>query len=185
MKLSSGIIVTGLAATMLTTGAVLGTGFLSTAETTIGASAAATSPAAVMGTDPATDTPATTDSATTGSATTDSATTGSGTAAEATTEASTSEAGAATYDGAAVQTRYGAFQARVTVEDGVVTDIAWLQEGESDPHSQRINDTAVPALVEAILEAQSIDVGYISGASYTSQGVEDAVQSAFEQAGLA
>ncbi|WP_084100172.1 FMN-binding protein [Demequina sp. NBRC 110051] len=148
MKLSSGIIVTGLAATMLTTGAVLGTGFLGPADASVASGAAVA-------------------------------------AAAAPSDAAASAAVAATYDGEAVQTRYGAFQASITVVDGVVTEISWLQEGESDPHSQRINEEAVPELVDAILAAQSVDVGYISGASYTSQGVEEAVQSAFEQAGLA
>ncbi|WP_062460597.1 FMN-binding protein [Demequina soli] len=66
-----------------------------------------------------------------------------------------------------------------------MTDITWLQEGESDPHSQQINSYAVPVLQDAILKAQDTNVGYVSGASFTSQAVEDAVTSAMQAAGLA
>jgi|GEM_PF-2752532 len=171
MKRSSGIIVTGLSASLLSTGALVGSGLLgaddasTTTATTSTVELASPSADSTTSTDTSTSTPEATATP------------------EETTDTSTSVSGV--YDGEAVTSRHGAFQAEITVEDGVITDIAWLQDGESDDHSQRINDQAIPMLEEAILEAQSVDVGYISGASYTSEAVEDAVYSAMQVAGLA
>ncbi len=90
-----------------------------------------------------------------------------------------------TFTGSAISTRYGTFQAKITVSDGTMTAISWLQEGANDGHSQQINSYAVPVLEDAILSQQKVNVGYVSGASYTSQGVENAVYSAMQEAGLA
>lgn len=178
MKRSSGIIVTGLSASLLSTGALVGSGLL-------GADDASTTTTATTSTVELASPSAESTASAEPSASTDTSTAAPEATAtpEETTDTSTGVSGV--YDGEAVTSRYGAFQAEITVEDGVITDIAWLQDGESDHHSQRINDQAIPMLEEAILEAQSVDVGYISGASYTSEAVEDAVYSAMQVAGLA
>ncbi|WP_062384964.1 FMN-binding protein [Demequina iriomotensis] len=177
MKRSSGIIVTGISATLLSTGAVLGSGLLSPdAATTSTADAAAASETSSASTDAAA-----TDTATPAP----SETTASSETATPEATAASDQATAGTYDGEAVSSRYGTFQAEITVEDGQITAIDWLQSGEADHHSQQINDYAMPVLEDAILEAQDVNVGYVSGASYTSEAVEEAVYSAMEQAGLA
>ena len=169
MKRSSGIIVTGLSAVLLSAGAAAGAGIFSGD----GSTAMATAQASAL------DTAAATDTAT--AAATPDATA----SAESTAEATAASGVTGTFDGQAVQTRYGAYQAEITVESGVMTAITWLQEGESDRKSQEIIAYSVPQLESAILAAQSTDVGYISGASYTSDGVEAAVLSAMQVAGIA
>ncbi len=99
---------------------------------------------------------------------------------------STSATGASgTFDGAAVRTPYGSYQAEINVTAGKITDISMLQSGNRDGTSQQISGYALPQLIKAVLQKQTANVGYVSGASYTTQGFEGSVQSAMQAAGLA
>ena len=89
------------------------------------------------------------------------------------------------FKGSAVRTRYGSFQVQITVAAGKITDISMLQSGSQDGTSQQITGYALPQLIQAVLQQQKANVGYVSGASYTTQGFEGAVQSAMQAAGLA
>jgi uncharacterized protein with FMN-binding domain len=99
--------------------------------------------------------------------------------------ATTPAAVSGTFDGAAVNTRYGSYQAEITVAAGKITDVAMLKSGSSDGTSRQISGYALPQLISAVLQQQKANVGYVSGASYTSQGFEGAVQSAMQKAGIA
>jgi uncharacterized protein with FMN-binding domain len=59
-----------------------------------------------------------------------------------------------------------------------------LQSGNSDGTSRQISGYALPLLISAVLQQQTASVGYVSGASYTTQGFEASVQSAMKKAGL-
>ncbi len=85
--------------------------------------------------------------------------------------------------GEAYNSPYGPMQVQVTISQGTITDITWVQL-PADSHSARINDQAAPALVQSGLTAQSAQVDTISGASYTSEGFRVSMQSALVQAGL-
>jgi len=99
---------------------------------------------------------------------------------------STSAAAATgTFDGAAVQTRYGSYLAEIIVAAGKITDISMLQSGNSDGTSRQISGYALPQLIQAVLQKQTASVGYASGARFTTQGFESSVQSAMQTAGLA
>lgn len=87
------------------------------------------------------------------------------------------------YTGTTIDTRYGPMQVQATISGGVIADITWLQL-PSDGHSRGINDYAAPALVEEALAAQSADVSTISGATYTSTGFRQSLQSILDEAGL-
>ncbi|WP_430867121.1 FMN-binding protein [Demequina aurantiaca] len=114
------------------------------------------------------------------------ATDSSQTASAAPTEAAQpSAATAVTYVGPAMVTRYGTMQVQLVVEAGVVTDIQTLQEGLTDSKSQRINANAIPTLISEVLDAQTSNVSYVSGASYTSQGILGSIEAALADAGLA
>jgi len=105
-----------------------------------------------------------------------------------TTPTPAAEASAAvsgTYAGPAIDTRYGTMRVQVIVEAGVVTDVQTLQSGLTDSKSQRINASAIPALVGEVVDAQTWDVSYVSGASYTSEGILGSVEGALADAGLA
>jgi uncharacterized protein with FMN-binding domain len=60
-----------------------------------------------------------------------------------------------------------------------------VKSGNSDGTSQQISGYALPLLISAVLQQQTWNVGYVSGASYTTQGFEGTVKSAMQQAGLA
>ena len=89
------------------------------------------------------------------------------------------------FKGSSVRTRYGNFHVQITVAAGKITVISMLQSGSQDGTSQQITGYALPQLIQAVLQQQKANVGYVSGASYTTQGFEGAVQSAMQAAGLA
>ena len=99
--------------------------------------------------------------------------------------ATTPAAVSGTFDGAVVQTRYGNYQAELTIEAATITNIVMLQTGASDGTSRQISGYALPQLISAVLQQQTFNVSYVSGASYTSQGFAVSVQDAMTQAGLA
>ena len=117
-------------------------------------------------------------------ATTVAPSTTSSSSASATGGATTSAAKSGTFNGASVSTRYGSYQAAITVAAGKITNITMLKSGRSDGTSQQISGYALPQLISAVLQQQKANVSYVSGASYTSQGFEGSVQDAMKQAGL-
>lgn len=99
--------------------------------------------------------------------------------------ASTSAGGDGTYTGEAVQTRYGAVQVQITVQDGRITASEAIQYPNQDRHDQQINAYAVPILNAEVVEAQSAAIDAVSGATVTSQGYLESLQSAIDAAHLA
>lgn len=107
------------------------------------------------------------------------------TTAETTTaEATTSTTGLAdgTYTGDTFSNRWGDVQVQITVEGGVITDVAALQVPTGDHESDEINDQAVPYLESEALAAQSADIDTVSGATYTSEGYRQSLQTAIDDA---
>ncbi|MGS2586879.1 FMN-binding protein [Streptomyces hebeiensis] len=93
-------------------------------------------------------------------------------------------AGGQTVLGEAVNTQYGPVQVRVTVTDGKITQAEAVQAPNSDARSQSITANAVPTLNQAALTTQNAQVDAVSGASYTSKGYQESLQSALDKAGL-
>ena len=99
--------------------------------------------------------------------------------------ASGSSVGAsATVDGPVVTNVRGDYQARITVVDGVVTEVEAVVAGTSAPESVSVNAFAIPELRQRVLDAQSWDVEAVSGASFTSPAFIESLQGAFAEAGL-
>jgi len=86
--------------------------------------------------------------------------------------------------GDTVQTRYGPVQVQVAVSGSTVTDVAVLQYPDRDGRSVQINQYALPQLINETLDAQGSAISMVSGATYTSQGYLQSLQSALDQAGL-
>ncbi|MEW2400200.1 FMN-binding protein [Streptomyces sp. NPDC046862] len=95
-----------------------------------------------------------------------------------------SATGTRTVTGEAAQTRYGPVQVRVTVKNGRITDATAVTYPQENPRDQQINGYAIPRLRSESLTAQSADVDTVSGATYTSEGYRQSLQSALDQAGL-
>lgn len=113
--------------------------------------------------------------------TTTPTTTASGTTA---TKASTSTY-TGTVTGTAADTRWGPVQVRVTLASGRITAVDVIQQPDGNHKDQEINADAVPQLVSETLEAQSTQIDMVSGATVTSDGYVQSLQSALDQAGVA
>jgi uncharacterized protein with FMN-binding domain len=98
---------------------------------------------------------------------------------------SSAPSSAKTATGDAVSTRYGNVQLKVTVSGGKITDVQALQVPQSDGKSVEISNFAVPQLRQSALTKQSANVDAVSGATYTSAGYKQALQSALDKAGFA
>jgi uncharacterized protein with FMN-binding domain len=85
--------------------------------------------------------------------------------------------------GSAVQTPFGTVQVQVTLQNGQITDVQPLQMPNDQRRSQQISQYAAPQLRSEALTAQSAQVDSISGATYTSEGYAQSLQSALDQAG--
>ena len=88
-----------------------------------------------------------------------------------------------TLTGTAVQIPFGTVQVQVTLQNGRITDVKALQLPSDQRRSQQIGQYAAPQLRSEVLSAQSAQVNTISGATYTSIGYLQSLQSALDQVG--
>src|SRR5690349_18598161 len=89
-----------------------------------------------------------------------------------------------TVTGAVAQTRWGPVQVAITVADGKITAVDVPQYPDGNRKDDEINADALPTLEQETLSAQSADIDMVSGATVTSQGYLQSLQSAIDQAGL-
>jgi uncharacterized protein with FMN-binding domain len=92
------------------------------------------------------------------------------------------QAASQTVLGDPVQTQYGVVQVRVTLAGSKITNVAFAQLTAYDDRSQEINNAAAPILLQQTLSAQNSQIDGVSGASYTSQGYTQSLQSALDKA---
>ena len=90
---------------------------------------------------------------------------------------------AGTFDGTPIDVGYGVVQVEVTVAGGKVTKVTELSL-PSGGRSGRISSYAAPVLEQETLSAQTAQIDLVSGATYTSEGFQQSLQSALNQAGL-
>lgn len=88
------------------------------------------------------------------------------------------------YTGASENTPYGPVQVRATVSGGRLTDVTVLQVPDNGRYEDQIVSIALPMLHSEALSKQSGNIDIVSGATYTSQGYAQSLQSALDQAGL-
>lgn len=100
----------------------------------------------------------------------------------ATTQTGTPSSSSGTGTGQTVDTRYGPVQVQVTIAGGRITDVQALQLPGSDGRSAEISSYAGPVLAQEAMQAQSAQIDVISGATYTSEGYAQSLQSAIDQA---
>ncbi|MFD5322394.1 FMN-binding protein [Streptomyces sp. NPDC127092] len=89
-----------------------------------------------------------------------------------------------TVAGATVSTQYGSVQVQITVRGSTITGVTALKSPSSTPRSREISADAVPQLNQRTLAAQSADIDSVSGATYTSAGYRQSLQSALDRAGV-
>ena len=89
-----------------------------------------------------------------------------------------------TVTGDVAQTRLGPVQVELTVQAGSVTEVRVLQYPTGNSTDEQINSYALPLLIQQTLDRQSADIDMVSGATVTSVGYQQSLQSALDQAGL-
>jgi uncharacterized protein with FMN-binding domain len=82
--------------------------------------------------------------------------------------------------GATVTTRYGPVQVKVTETASRITDVTAVQLPSQDAHSQSIAAYAAPKLRQEAITANSARINVVSGATYTSDGYAQSLQSALD-----
>ncbi|AZQ36220.1 FMN-binding protein [Streptomyces cyaneochromogenes] len=88
-----------------------------------------------------------------------------------------------TVTGATAETKYGPVQVRITLTGSRITEATAVRSPDGTARSRDINSTAVPKLNQETLQAQSADIDTVSGATYTSAGYRQSLQSALDRAG--
>lgn len=86
------------------------------------------------------------------------------------------------HTGRAANAYYGEVQVKVSVNDGRITDVSFVQYPDTHSTSISINRQAMPYLQQEAIKSQSPNVDIISGATYTSQAFIQSLQDALTQA---
>jgi uncharacterized protein with FMN-binding domain len=91
---------------------------------------------------------------------------------------------ASTVTGAVAQTRWGPVQIRLTIAGGQITKVGVLQYPNGNSLDLQIANYAFPRLIQQTISTQGAHVDMVSGATYTSTGYLQSLQSALDQANL-
>ena len=97
---------------------------------------------------------------------------------------STATGSSTTVTGDTAQTQWGPVQVQITVSGGKITDVTPVQYPNGNGRDQEINSYALPVLAQEALAAQSANIDHVSGATVTSDGYVQSLQSAIDQANL-
>jgi uncharacterized protein with FMN-binding domain len=73
---------------------------------------------------------------------------------------------------------------QLTVAGGSITNVSVLQYPSGNGHDAEINSYALPTLIQETLDQQGSGIDMVSGATVTSTGYVQSLQSALDQAGL-
>jgi uncharacterized protein with FMN-binding domain len=98
-----------------------------------------------------------------------------------TTPGSTSSAATSTVTGSEVPTRWGPVQVQLAVAGTTITRVDVVEYPSGNPKDSEINSYALPILVQETLDQQSADIDMVSGATVTSTGYLQSLQSALDR----
>jgi uncharacterized protein with FMN-binding domain len=99
-------------------------------------------------------------------------------------ESSSGSSSSGTFTGPAVDTQWGVVQVEVTVSSGKITKSVAVQYPQNNGRDVEINNSALPRLEQEVLNQQSGNIDAISGATVTSNGYIQSLQSALDKAHL-
>ena len=100
------------------------------------------------------------------------------------TSRSTSGSSNTSVTGQVAHTQWGPVQVQLDVSGSTITHVSILQYPNGNGRDVEIAHYALPQLIQDTLDSQGHDVSMVSGATYTSQGYLQSLQSALDQAGL-
>jgi len=95
-----------------------------------------------------------------------------------------SSSGTKTYTGSTASTRWGDVQVTITVTNGKITAVQVPVYPNGNGRDQEINAYALPVLTQETLQAQNANIDTVSGATVTSDGYLQSLQSALDAAHL-
>jgi uncharacterized protein with FMN-binding domain len=87
-----------------------------------------------------------------------------------------------TLTGTVANTEHGPMQVQVVLTDNRITKVNVLQRTDDGQESNQIDSFAIPKLTSETLTAQSARIDAVSGATYTSAGYIQSLQSALDKA---
>jgi uncharacterized protein with FMN-binding domain len=87
-----------------------------------------------------------------------------------------------TVNGAPADTQYGPVQVQITVRGGRIVKADAIDYPQGSRRDQDINSQAIPQLDQETVNAQSAQIDTVSGATYTSDGYRQSLQSALDAA---
>ena len=90
--------------------------------------------------------------------------------------------GSTTVTGDVAQTQWGPVQVRLTMTGSTIKGVDVLEYPNGNGRDYEINSYALPQLVQETLSAQSANIDMISGATITSGGYIQSLQSALDKA---
>jgi hypothetical protein len=95
-----------------------------------------------------------------------------------------SAAGSSTVTGDPVDTRWGTVQVQITVANKKIIGAQAIQYPDGNRRDQDINSYALPILSQEAVAASSAKIDAVSGATVTSDGYIQSLQSAVDKANL-
>ncbi|MGW3122427.1 FMN-binding protein [Streptomyces sp. NPDC001107] len=101
-------------------------------------------------------------------------------AAQESPQGGTAASGSGTVDGSVAQTQYGNVQVRLTVSNGKITKAEAIQAPKGGTSDQK-TALSIPKLTKETVTAQSAQIDSVSGATYTSNGYKQSLQSAIDK----
>lgn len=85
-------------------------------------------------------------------------------------------------NGSRVDTQYGPVQVQITLRGGHIIKADAIDYPQSSGRDQEINSQAIPQLNQETVQANSAQIDTVSGATYTSGGYRQSLQSALDAA---
>jgi uncharacterized protein with FMN-binding domain len=123
-----------------------------------------------------------TGTAATGSSSTASGSSSSSSGSTSSSSSSSANSGTKTITGDSIDTRWGPVQVKITVTNGKITAADAVVYPLNNPRDQQINAYAVPTLNQEAVQAGNANIQMVSGATYTSEGYIQSLQSALNKA---
>jgi uncharacterized protein with FMN-binding domain len=85
-------------------------------------------------------------------------------------------------NGKVARTRWGPVLVQVRIRSGKIIEVTALRQPDGNDRDQEINSYAIPQLHDEVLAAQSAQIDTVSGATVTSNGYKQSLQSALDAA---
>jgi uncharacterized protein with FMN-binding domain len=86
------------------------------------------------------------------------------------------------FTGSAIDTPYGTVQIQTIISGGKIVDVKFVTMPNDRGHTQEVTNESAPLLKQETLAKQSANIDFVSGATSTSEGYQQSLQSALNQA---